>query len=197
MTHIMSALSQRTWWSLLIRGIAALVLGILALTRPGSVLAVIVTLLGIIVLAIGVVAAIGALTHRDEAKRWVVILVPAIIGIMIGIITIAWPAGMATLIVYVIAIWALVHGITEIYSSLKLRKDVEGEWMPIIIGIVSVILGILLLARPLTAGSVVVWLVGLVVLVLGIFWLIMAFRTRRWQQESSGQVKDVLEDDKL
>jgi uncharacterized membrane protein HdeD (DUF308 family) len=179
MPRILASLYQRTWWSLLIRGIAALVLGILALAWPGRVLAVVVTLLGIFVLVVSIVAIIGALTHRDESKRWLVTLVPGVIGLVIGIITIAWPAVTTVIVVYLIAIWALVHGIGEIYNALKVRKDVEGEWMPIIIGIVSVILGLLLLVRPITAGTVVTWLVGLIILVLGIFWLIMAFRARR------------------
>jgi uncharacterized membrane protein HdeD (DUF308 family) len=184
MPRILASLYQKTWWSLLIRGIAAFVLGILALTWPGHVLAVIVTLLGILVLVIGIVAVIGAMTHRDESKRWLVTLIPGLIGIVIGIITIAWPAVTTVIVVYLIAIWALIHGFGEIYNALKLRKDVEGEWMPLIIGIVSVILGLLLLIRPLTAGTVVTWLVGLIVLVLGVFWLIMAFRARRMKDSS-------------
>jgi uncharacterized membrane protein HdeD (DUF308 family) len=183
MPGILAALYQRTWWSLLIRGIAAIVLGILALVWPDQVLDVLVRILGIFVLVVGAAFTIAALAHRDEGRHWLRQLIPGIIGIVVGIMTIAWPAGITTVLIYLIALWALIHGITEIHSALKLRKDVEGEWMPLIIGIASVVIGVILILRPIMAAAALIWLVGLFVLILGVFWLIMAFRARKWRQD--------------
>lgn len=180
MPGILSSLYQRTWWSLLIRGIAAIVIGALAIVRPGEMLEFLVTLLGILVLVIGIVAAAGALRHRGESGRWLLILIPGLLGIAIGIVTIASPAVTIVVVLYLIAIWALVHGISEIYNAVKLRKDVQGEWTPFLLGIVSVVFGIVLLVKPLTAGAAVTWLVGIFLLILGVLWVIMAFRARRW-----------------
>jgi uncharacterized membrane protein HdeD (DUF308 family) len=64
---------------------------------------------------------------------------------------------------------------------MRLRKDIAGEYVPLIIGIASVVIGVVLLLAPLMAGAMIMWLVGLFMLILGILWLIMAFRARKWQ----------------
>jgi uncharacterized membrane protein HdeD (DUF308 family) len=87
-------------------------------------------------------------------------------------------------LVYLIAIWALVHGIGEIHNALKLRRDIKGEWMPILVGIVSLVFGVVLIVRPLAAGTTVTWLVGFFVLILGMLWLLMALRARGWYGQS-------------
>lgn len=164
----------------MIRGVVAVIFGILALTSPDKTLDFLITLFGIFVLVVGLVATIGAIMHRKESENWWLVLIPGIAGIVIGIISIAMPAFTETVIIYLIAIWALVGGIGQIYSAMKIRKDVEGEWMPVLIGIISVVLGVVLFVRPLDAAATVMWLVGLFVLVLGILWIIMGFRARRW-----------------
>jgi uncharacterized membrane protein HdeD (DUF308 family) len=180
MPGILASLYQRTWWSLLIRGLIAVLFGILAISWPDRILEFIVTLLGIFVLVVGILATIGALMHR-KGSRWLLVLIPGLIGIIIGIITIAWPEVFTVVIFYLIAVWALFYGFTEIHNALKLRKAVEGEVLPILVGIASVAFGIVLLVKPLTAGAVVTWVVGFFVLILGVLWLILAFRARKWQ----------------
>ena len=182
MPGILASLYQRTWWSLLIRGLVAVLFGILAITWPDRILEFMVTLLGVFVLVVGIVATVGALMHRAQSKKWLLVMIPGLIGIIVGIITIAWPAAFTVVIFYLIAAWALVHGVTEIHNALKLRKDVEGEWLPMLVGVVSVIFGIVLLVKPLRAATVVTWVVGLCVLILGVLWLILAFRARKWQE---------------
>jgi uncharacterized membrane protein HdeD (DUF308 family) len=127
MPGLFASLYQRTWWSLLMRGIAAVIFGLLALFWPEKVLEALVTLLGIFVLVVGIVFTIGAVLHRGPDRHWIRQLIPGIIGILIGIITIAWPAATTVLLIYLIAIWALIHGIGEIYTAMRLRRDVEGD----------------------------------------------------------------------
>ena len=92
MPGLLASMYQRTWWSLLIRGAAAVIFGLLALFWPDRVLKTLVTLLGIFVLVVGIVFTVGALASRAPDRHWVRQLIPGIIGIVIGIITIAWPA---------------------------------------------------------------------------------------------------------
>jgi uncharacterized membrane protein HdeD (DUF308 family) len=164
----------------MIRGIVAVIFGILALTAPTKTLDFLVMLFGIFVLVVGLVATIGAIMHRKESENWWLILIPGLAGIVIGIISIAMPEVTTTIVIYLIAIWALISGLGQIYSAMKIRKDVEGEWMPILIGVISVVLGIILFVMPREVAGTVMWLVGLFVLVLGILWLIMGFRVRSW-----------------
>jgi uncharacterized membrane protein HdeD (DUF308 family) len=181
MPGLLASMYQRTWWSLLIRGIAAIVFGILALVWPGHVLETIITILGIFVLVVGIVFTLGAVTHRGPGRHWLRPLIPGIIGIVIGIITIAWPGLVTIVIIFLIAAWALIHGIGEIHAALHLRKDIAGEWMPLVIGIASIVIGVILFLMPYRFGELIIWLVGLFVLILGILWLIMAFRARKWK----------------
>lgn len=181
MLGIMASLYQRTWWSLLARGIAAVVFGILALFWPDRVMEVLVKLLGIFVLIVGIVFTVGAVARRGPDRNWIRHLIPGIIGILVGIVTVVWPAGVTVLLIYLIAIWALIHGIGEIHAAMRLRRDIAGEWIPLIIGVTSIVIGVILMLAPLMAGAMIMWLVGLSILILGILWLIMAFRARKWR----------------
>lgn len=186
MAGFLSSFYQRSWWSLMIRGVVAVIFGILALTSPTKTLDFLITLFGIFVLVVGLVATIGAIMHRKESENWWLILVPGLAGVIIGIISIGMPEVTRTIVIYLIAIWALVSGLGQIYSAMKIRKDVEGEWIPILIGIISVVLGVILFVMPREAAATVMWLVGLFVLVLGILWLIMGFRVRSWIDKPGG-----------
>ena len=181
MPGILASLYQRTWWSLLARGIAAIVFGVLALFWPDRVLDTLITILGIFVLVVGVLFTISALANRSPDRVWIRYLIPGVIGIVVGIVTIAWPEVTTVFLIYLIAIWALIHGIGELHAAIRLRKDVAGEYVPLIIGIASIVIGIILLLAPLMAGAMIMWLVGLFMLVLGVLWLIMAIRARKWQ----------------
>jgi len=186
MAGFLATFYQRSWWSLMIRGVLAVIFGILALAWPTKTLDFLITLFGIFVMVVGLVATIGAIMHRKESENWWLVLIPGLAGIVIGTISIAMPGLTTTVIIYLIAIWALVSGLGQIYSAMKVRKDVEGEWIPILIGVISMVLGIILFAMPRDAAATVMWLVGLFVLVIGILWLIMGLRVRSWVDKVSG-----------
>jgi uncharacterized membrane protein HdeD (DUF308 family) len=174
----MSHVYGKSWWSLLLRGIAALVFGILAIAHPAGVLSVLVTLIGVFILVVGAIAVIGALMHRGDSRRWLMALIPGVAGVVIGLIMMVYPALTVAVIVYLIAVWALVHGIIEIYNAVRMRRDLAGERLPIVIGVISVVFGIILLVYPIEAAATVVWLLGLFLLVIGVLWVISGFRAR-------------------
>ncbi len=186
---VMMSYHQGSWWSLLIKGTVAIIIGILALKWPGAMRDLAVNLIGVFFLIVGIVATVGALMHRKESDKWIVMLVPGLLGIVIGVIAIAAPAVIATILIYLIAIWALIHGISEIYGALKFREEVKGEWVPLIVGITSVIIGILLLVKPLMAGAVFTWVIGLLLLIMGAFWLLLAYRAWSWKNSEVKNVK--------
>lgn len=182
MEGMVSALFQRSWWSYLIKGLVAAVFGIIAVFSPGALINTVVVILGIILLIIGIVAAAGALMHRSESKAWVWLMVPAIVAIVAGIICVAAPTATTVLLAYLIGIWAVVNGVIEIYNALKLRKDVAGEWVPFLVGLVSILFGIVLFVIPRTSAELLVRVIGIFVLALGILWLSVAYRSRKWQK---------------
>ncbi len=180
MSPIISSLYGSSWWSLLVRGIIASVIGIIAISAPTGTLAVIIALLGLLILIAGIAGTIGGLVFWKSAGRPTLVLIPSVLGIIVGLIAILSPQTTARILIYLIAIWAIVYGVSEISKALKLRRDLTGEWIQLFVGIIAIVFGIVLVVKPITAGALAVALAGFLLLVLGIFWIVMAIRTKRW-----------------
>ena len=176
---------QRTWWSLVIKGLVATVLGLVALAWPHVMVAAMVTIFGVFALVIGLVATVAALGHRGKSRLWWLLAIPGVVGIVIGIIALAWPAGTAVVLVYLVAIWALVLGISEVHGAIRLLKEIKGDWTPLLVGIVAIVFGCLLLLKPHAASAAFARIVGLFALVLGVLWLMLAFRARKWAKRAT------------
>ena len=167
------------WWAVLLRGVVAILFGAIALVWPGLTLEVLVLFFGAYVLVDGVFAIIAALTHRTGHDRWWVLLLEGLVGIAAGIITFFLP-GVATLaLIYIIALWAIVTGVLEIIAGIGLRKEIQGEWLLAISGIVSLGLGVLLLVFPSAGEVTIIWLIGVYASLFGLMLLGLGLRLRR------------------
>jgi uncharacterized membrane protein HdeD (DUF308 family) len=163
----------------LLRGVVAILFGAIALVWPGLTLEVLVLFFGAYVLVDGVFAIIAALTHRTGHDRWWVLLLEGLVGIAAGIITFFLP-GVATLaLIYIIALWAIVTGVLEIIAGIGLRKEIQGEWLLAISGIVSLGLGVLLLVFPSAGEVTIIWLIGVYAILFGLMLLGLGLRLRR------------------
>ena len=80
-----------------------------------------------------------------------------------------------------IAAWAIVTGIMELVAAVRLRKIIDNEWLLVLAGIASVMLGILLLFQPAAGALVLLWWIGAWALLFGILLMILAFRMRNWK----------------
>lgn len=170
------------WWLLLLRGIAAIVFGILAFFWPGITLLTLVFLWGAYALVDGVIALWAAISGRvpsmTPGPRWWLGIV-GLAGIAAGIMTFAWP-GMTTFILLMfIAAWAIVTGVMEIWGAVRLRKEIEGEWLLILSGLLSVAFGIILFAQPGTGALALVWFIGWFAVLFGAVNIALAFRLRQ------------------
>ena len=162
------------------RGIIATIIGIAAIAAPTAMLEFIITLIGILILVVGIAGTAGGLILWRSSGRLSLMIIPGIVGIVIGLITILSPQTTARVIIYLIAIWAVIYGLSEVSGALKLRRELAGEWIQLFVGIIAIVFGIVLLIKPITAGALAVALAGCFVLALGIFWLVMGIRTKRW-----------------
>jgi uncharacterized membrane protein HdeD (DUF308 family) len=174
----MTAALARNWWLLAIRGVAAILFGIGAFVWPGITLGVLVLLFGAYALIDGVVAIIAGFSARKEQERWWMMIITGAVGILTGILTFMWPGITALVLLYFIAGWAIVTGVFEIAAAIRLRKEMEGEWMLILAGIASVLFGILLIILPGAGALAVVWLIGAYSVVYGILMLVLGFKLR-------------------
>jgi len=161
------------WWVLLIRGILAVLFGIMAFALPGLTLVTLVLLYGFYALADG----LTALWVGGSSRAWSFVLV-GVLGIIAGIFTFIYPGITAIALLYLIAVWAIARGIFEIVTAVQLRKEISNEWALITGGIISIILGVVLIANPTTGALAMVWVIGAFAVVFGVMMIVLAFRVR-------------------
>jgi uncharacterized membrane protein HdeD (DUF308 family) len=166
------------WWLVVLRGVAAILFGLAAFAWPGLTLAVLIVLFGAYAFVDGVLAVITGLSHTHDSPRWWVFLVEGLVGIAIGVIAFVWP-GVATLaILAMIAAWAILTGILEIVAAIRLQREITNEWLLALGGILSVGLGILLIAQPLAGTVALIWMIGAYSVIAGVVWIALGFRLR-------------------
>ncbi|HUL68401.1 MAG TPA: HdeD family acid-resistance protein [Burkholderiaceae bacterium] len=174
----LASILSRNWWVLLLRGLAAIAFGVLAWYLPGASLAALVLLFGVYALADGILGAWTAISGRKEHDDWWVLLLWALVGIGAGILTFVAPGITALALVFYIAVWSIATGVLEIVAAIRLRKEITGEWMLVLAGIISVVFGILLLAQPGAGALALVWLIATYAVIFGIVLVILAFKVR-------------------
>jgi uncharacterized membrane protein HdeD (DUF308 family) len=171
------------WWALALRGLAAVVFGLLTFFLPGITLVTLVLLFGAYALVDGIFNLIAF--FRVASHQWA-LLIEGVIGIIAGVITFAWPAITAIVLLYVIAFWAILTGIFEIIAGIRLRKVITNEWILLVMGVVSFLFGLLILFAPGAGALAIVLWIGAYALVFGIFLLALAFRLR-WHRRLIAQ----------
>jgi uncharacterized membrane protein HdeD (DUF308 family) len=174
----MMAALARNWWLLALRGLFAVVFGLLAFALPGVTLAALVILFGAYALVDGIFALIAAVREAEAHERWWLLVLEGIAGIAAGLITFMWPGITALVLLFLIAWWAVITGIFEIAAAIRLRKEITGEWALALGGVASVVFGLILLFRPGVGALAVIWLIGFYALVFGLLMLMLAFRLR-------------------
>ena len=174
MIHVLT----RNWWAVLIRGIVAILFGIVAFFIPGATFFALVVLFGAYALIDGIFALIAAVRAAEAHTRWGSLAAEGIIGIIIAAITFFYPGITALSLVYVIAIWAILTGIFELYAAFQLRQVLKNEVWLIIAGILSVVFGVLIAVHPGSGALAIVWLIGVYAIIFGITMLGLAFRLR-------------------
>lgn len=177
---------SRHWWLVGLRGLAAIVFGILAFAWPGITLAVLVILFGAYALVDGVLTIIAAI--RGDAPHRVWLGIEGVVGVLAGLAAFAYPGLTALVLLYIIAFWAIVTGVVEVVEAWRLRQAISNEWGLIIGGILSVLFGIVLFVAPGTGALAVIFLIGAYAILFGIALLALSWRLRDHAQHVGGPV---------
>ena len=169
------------WWMLLLRGIAAIIFGILAFLWPGITLLTLIFLWGAYAVVDGVFALWSAISGKgggEMGSRWWLALV-GLCGVVAGILAFAWPGVTALVLLLFIAAWAIVTGVFQVVGAIRLRKEIEGEWLLILSGLLSIAFGLVLVMQPGTGALAVIWLIGTFAIIEGILFVALAFRLKK------------------
>ena len=167
----------RNWWLILLRGICAILFGVLAFIWPGITLLTLALLYGFFALIEGALALAAAIMGGAPAPRWW-LAVAGLLGIAVGILTIMMPGMTAFILVLFIAAWAIVSGIMQIVGAIRLRKEIDNEWMLIAVGAISVAFGVLVALQPMLGALSLVFVIGAYAIIYGIALVALAFRLR-------------------
>ena len=167
----------RYWWALALRGVAAVLFGILAIFWPGITILSLVMVFGAFAIVDGVVLLVAAI-RKDGKAHGPMLLIQAIVGIVFGLIALFAPIATAIALVLLIAGWSIVTGVLEILVAIRLRKEIEGEWMLVVSGALSILLGVGLAAIPGMGVVAMAWIIGVYAIVAGVVLIALALRLR-------------------
>jgi uncharacterized membrane protein HdeD (DUF308 family) len=166
------------WWLLLLRGILAIIFGIIALAAPGIALLAFIYVFAAYAILDGITAIVVSFRERSFFRGWWVLLIEGIAGIIFGILAFAWPGATALILLYLVAFWALVTGVMEIGSAFIVPRSARQRWGLGLAGLLSIIFGIILIVSPGSVLLAILWFVGIFAIVFGISLFIYAFQIR-------------------
>jgi len=169
----------KNWWAVLLRGIAAVIFGVLALWHPLAAGVALVFLFGAYALIDGIFAIVAAVRAAEVRARWWPFVIEGIVGIAIAAITFFYPGITAFALYWLIAAWAIITGVFEIIAAVQLRRVILNEVLLIISGVISIAFGILLYLYPLAGAFTIIWVIGIYAIIFGILFIMLAFRLRK------------------
>jgi uncharacterized membrane protein HdeD (DUF308 family) len=179
----------RLWWLPMLRGLLLIILGGYALFRPGMTALALTQVVGIFVIADGILAIVAGILGQAPSRFWTT--VRGVLAILIGIFVFGHPFAVgaiaATIVLYIIAFGAIASGILEIVAAIRDRKEIEGEVWLILGGVLAILFGLLLLMTPLAFGVLIVQILGAYAIIFGISLIALAFRARKLAETLSKQ----------
>ena len=182
--YLLRANLGRDWALIALRGLLAVIFGVLAIAWPLITVWTLSMLWGVFALADGAFACGTGWRLHKQGVRWWPYLAFGVIGVLAGLVAIIWPGITALALVYVIGFWAACGGLSLIVAAFRLRKEIEDEWFLALSGLLSLIFGLLLLFRPLDGAVAIAWIVGFYAIFFGVLLLMLAFKIRARARQS-------------
>jgi uncharacterized membrane protein HdeD (DUF308 family) len=162
---------------LIIRGIVGVVIAIVAFAWPGVTIAALVVIFGAYALIDGVMNVMLGVTRSAGGRSWMHAL-QGVVGIGAGLLTFIWPGVTALVLIFFIASWAIVTGVIEVAAAIKLRKEITGEWLLALSGLLSIAFGALVFAFPFAGAVGISWVLGTYAMVGGVLLIALGVKLR-------------------
>jgi uncharacterized membrane protein HdeD (DUF308 family) len=173
---LLDALTKK-WWAVVLRGVCAVLFGVIALARPGLTIGAFVLLFGVFAIADGVLALMAAFSGGAGRPWWALVL-KAIVSFAAAAVAFLLPGITALALLYVIAFWAIVIGAMELMVAIRLRKEIQGEFFLALGGVLSIVLGAFLIARPGAGALAVTWMIAAYAIVFGVTLIALGVRLK-------------------
>ncbi|SDG91502.1 Uncharacterized membrane protein HdeD, DUF308 family [Lentzea fradiae] len=170
---------MRRWWLFTVRGVFAVLFGLAALVWPGLTLVALIVLWGAYVFFDGLVLLYLTLAHRAWPARWALGLI-GVTGVATGLVAWFWPGLTATAFLLVIAVWTLVTGVVQIVDAVRLRAVMRNEWFYVVTGVLTVVLGVLLVLNPEAGALAFVITIGVFAILWGVVLVLFSLRLRQF-----------------
>ncbi len=184
-TEAMSALLAQNWWAVALRGVFAILFGLIALFSPGATLLSLVLFFSAYMLADGIFGIVSAVRAAQRHERWGLLVLEGAANIFVGILAFVWPGLTVLAFVMMLAIWSIITGILMVVSAFRLTKAHGRVWL-VLGGTVSVLFGVLLIIAPLVGAVVLTWWLGAYAIAFGVALLILGFRLKGRKDGSAG-----------
>ena len=182
-SEAMSRLLAQNWWAVALRGVFAILFGLVALFMTGPTILSLVLFFSAYMLVDGIFTIVAAVRAASRQERWGLLVLEGIADIATGVIAFVWPGLTVLAFVLIMAAWSLVTGILMIVAAFRLDQTYGRGWL-VFSGIVSVLFGIALVIAPLIGAVVLTWWLGAYALVFGIGLLVLAFKLRGRKDET-------------
>jgi uncharacterized membrane protein HdeD (DUF308 family) len=166
------------WGWVALRGVIAVLFGVFAFVAPGITLGALIIVWGAFAFVDGVLSLVAAFKVRDQGRPFWSLLIVGLLGIAAGVVTFFWPAMTALILLAFIGAWAFVMGIFQIGAAIRLRKEIEGEWLLALSGALSVLFGLFVLFQPGAGALALIWVIGAYAIVFGVLLIGLAFKLK-------------------
>jgi uncharacterized membrane protein HdeD (DUF308 family) len=184
----MSAALAQNWWLIALRGVLAIIIGLIAFAAPVATMLSLLLLFSAYMFVDGVFAIVAAVRAARRRERWALLVLEGIVSIAIAAIAVLWPGITIVAYVLLVAAWAIVTGALMLGAAFRLNLD-HGRWWLVLGGIASLVYGALLIIAPLIGALVLTWWFGAYALVFGVFMLVLAFRLRARREQRATNVR--------
>ncbi|SKA45918.1 HdeD family acid-resistance protein [Enterovibrio nigricans] len=181
--QMVSSLSKN-WWVLALRGVAAVVFAVMLWTLPPQEsIETLILVFGVFAFVDGSLQVWTAIMDRKSHDNWIVLVLWGVVGIAAGIMTFAVPGLTAVALLFYIAVWAIAKGVLEIIAAIRLRKEIKGEWLLVLLGVISIFFGGFLMANPAAGALTLIWVIATYAFVFGVLFVALAVKLKGFKSE--------------
>jgi uncharacterized membrane protein HdeD (DUF308 family) len=180
-----SALLAQNWWALALRGLAAVIFGLIAFVVPSAVMLSLALIFAAYLFVDGVLGIIAAVRAAGRRERWGLLVAEGILNMVMGLVAALFPTGAVLAFVLVTALWALVTGGLMLASAVMLRRQHGRFWLALG-GLVSILWGVLLAIAPIASAVALTWWLGAYAITFGAVLIGLGLKLRRQRNLDAG-----------